>query len=364
MVVAGYEQPFYVLAQFKRPQRTFAWATTAAMVTTMVLYPLLNVSYLCMTPYEGNESLINNLGLAGFARLAGQSPHEPGSAVTRVAAGFQACFILGNLLAQTYTASRVKQEIAREGILPKSLLLGRSDLTILARIFGTKSSSPQGLNAENDDGLANNDTRERAPIAATIILHCGFEMLLVIIFGSLLGPSQAYNFLTYVYTYSIVGVLGLLTLGGLLYLKLDSYINGSDGREWTKIAARRKPYFDPLPALVGFIGLAVLLFAAFVRPSVSKPNELQWYVAPAAGWGAVLLGAVWWAGIRLWERYSYTKLTVRRLPLIYADKDGDPVQTGLVIEHDWVDDSHKGPGLRLRMRRNHGRQFDDNLSIS
>jgi hypothetical protein len=65
---------------------------------------------------------------------------------------------------------------------------------------------------------------------ATKLLHVIFAALLVIAVGIPVKPSNAYRTLTYLRIFSIIVVLGLLTVAGLAYLKIDSWIHGSRSR--------------------------------------------------------------------------------------------------------------------------------------
>jgi len=58
---------------------------------------------------------------------------------TRIVTIILAFFIFGNIIAQTFTASRVKQEIAKEGILPWSFLFAKGSDTFSARLFSPRS---------------------------------------------------------------------------------------------------------------------------------------------------------------------------------------------------------------------------------
>ncbi|KAI9860210.1 MAG: hypothetical protein M1813_006320 [Trichoglossum hirsutum] len=324
----GYEQPFYVLAEVSRPSQYFAKATTFAILTAMVLFPLVNVSYLCMTPYNGNSSLPDNMAIAFFDRLAGNgNPNTTGP--VRGAAVLLAIFIFGNLLAQTYTASRVKQEIAKEGILPWSLLFATGNNTLFARLSSYFYSRPyQTAVSDIDDHL------EQAPIAATA-LHWAFEVILVLVVGLSLPPFQAYSFLTYLYTFTIVGVLGLLTVGGLLYLKLDSLIAGGNGRNW-KAKVAWKPWLDPLPVVLATAALGFLLFSAFAPPSVSQKGSLKWWVGPTVGWLIGTFGVIWWLGLQFIQWRGRWELSTRRVPYIEIDEEGNPIQKAELVEHERI----------------------------
>lgn len=236
----GYEQPFYILAEVKKPRRIFAKYVIVTMVFLTVLFPLTNVGFLCMSPYTGNAELdkIDNMALALIGKIArgrGESEESSRQAVSVILA----LFIFGNILAQTFTASRVKQEIAKEAILPWSLQLASGGNSLLSRLFS------------HDKRPAIHDINhhlEQVPIAATF-LHWVFEVILVLAFGIPLKPSTSYRALTYLKTFSVVGVLGLFTVWGLLFLKLDSRLKGSRGRRWHEKVAWR-PWLDPLPTII------------------------------------------------------------------------------------------------------------------
>ena len=339
----GYEQPYYVLAEVSQPRKVFARATTISMVTALILFPLTNLSYLCMTPYIGNEDLPENMALAFFERLSGLTSTTPKSnpptspTAIRGVAFLLAFFIFGNLLAQTYTASRVKQEIAKEGILPKSLFFATGNDTLLSRFGGGSSSSTTGKSYNSHKPAVSNldSHREQAPIPATL-LHWFFEIVLVLGVGLSVEPSQAYRLLTYIYTFSIVGILGLFTAGGLLYLKIDSWLS-KNGRNW-KEKSIWQPWLDPLPAIVATVALAFMLFAAFVPASTAKEGngDLAWWIGPMVGCASVGLGVLWWLGLQFVQWSGRWELDTKRLPVVEIDADGQAIQRAELVEHNHV----------------------------
>lgn len=129
---AGFEQPFYVLSEVATPKKVFPRAAIIAMLTTIVLYMLVNISYLCVIPKESYTQVTGttiDMATAFFHDLFG-----PGAA-PRAMAGLVAFSILGNILVLTFTAARVKQEIAKEGILPFSLFFATGKITLWARFW-------------------------------------------------------------------------------------------------------------------------------------------------------------------------------------------------------------------------------------
>jgi len=325
----GYEQPFYVLAEVKQPRRIFAKYVIFAMLFVMVLFPLTNVGYLCMVPYPDNNSLEDNdnMALALFQRIArDRKESHDGMGSRQAVSVVLALFIFGNIMAQTFTASRVKQEIAKEGILPWSLQLASGSNSLLSR-----------LSSSNRQPAINNINHhlEQVPIAATF-LHWVFEIVLVLLFGIPIKPSTLYRALTYLKTFSIVGVLGLFTVLGLLSLKMDSRIRGGKGRRWHEKVDWR-PWLDPLPNLVACAALGFILFATFAPPSVSRPKEeLPYWCGPVTGWAVTFLGVVWWLGLRFVQWKGRWELLVRRVPYIEIDHQGEPIQKAEFVEHERI----------------------------
>ena len=329
--LGGYEQPFYVLAEVAQPRRNFAKAATWTMVGLMTLYPLVNVSYLCMAPYNGNESLPDNMAIAMFARLSGtpvsdlNNPKNTGP--VRGAAAILAFFIFGNTLAQTFTGSRVKQEIAKEGILPWSHQLSADSMTLIARL-----TTPQDRRFSPDHI---DDHPEQTPLMATL-LHWALTVLLVAVVGGALPPTQAYKMLSYVKAYTIIGVMGLLTCGGLLYLKVDSALGSKSRRKWSE-KATWKTGFGPLPALFATLSLAILLFGSFAPShSYGSGDPIQSWIMPTVSWAVCLLGVAWWLGLQLIGQVKHAKLVRERIPFIEIDATGQPVQRAEQAMWNWV----------------------------
>ncbi|KAK4167837.1 amino acid transporter [Cladorrhinum sp. PSN259] len=329
----GYEQPFYVLSEVKQPKTLFSKSVMYTMTSFIALYMLINTSYLCMNPYLGPASLSTaspdfptNAGINFFYTLSSGSQKRNQGAVVQGVSFVLALFIFGNLLAQTYTASRVKQEIAKEGILPYSLWFAKSHDTLYAWL------SRRGNTSNGAAGV------EQAPFAATL-LHWAFEVLLVLIFGLLLPPKEAYNFLTYIYTFIIVGILGFLTVCGLLYLKIDAWLRPEPrappsprhvGRGWNG-KHEWYPWLDPLPCVVAVLALGFLIFGAFARPSSQPDDEFQWWVKPLVGWCSLFVGIAWWVVMEVRQRRGAYRIQRDRVTFVEAPEDEDPVQTAELV---------------------------------
>lgn len=339
----GFEQPYYVLSEVRNPKKVFPRHTLLAMSTAMILYVLVNVSYLCVVPKETYTSVPSNtLDMAGtfFHYLFDSTGSGQNTQVARqVFSGFIAFSILGNILAITFTTARVKQEIAKEGILPFSLFFAAGYTTTWAKLRSGPRNNPHTRKTSevNYGNVDFENHLERSPMAA-LTLHW-FTSVLLIAVTSMLKPDTAYSFLISLYGYVNIAVIGFLVSGGLLYLKLDSYI-AKNGRNWDK-KVNYKPWIDPLHAIVYFCAMSFFLFGAFAVPARDSPYVKEvlgyaWFLLPTIGLSSLLWGIIWWLGLKGIERNRRWKLDVRRVPYVERDKDGNYVQKAELVEHGRV----------------------------
>jgi amino acid transporter len=206
------------------------------MFLATILYVLINISYFCVVPeqvYTGLPS--NSLNMAGaflhYLFDESPTPGSPGSnTAERVMAALIAVSIFGNVIVMTFTAARVKQEIAKEGILPYSLFFATGHTTPLAWIK-SRLNRPQ-YNRDSHISMHVNleDHLEKSPMAA-LALHWVTSIVLVLVTVHM-KPSEQYSILTGLYSYVNLNVVGLLVSGGLIYLKMDAFFKKDKGRDW------------------------------------------------------------------------------------------------------------------------------------
>lgn len=121
------------------------------------------------------------------------------------------------VVVMTFTASRVKQEIAKEGILPFSLIFATGKTTPIAWLQSRFSRKRANTNA-SEDGIENlPNPLEQSPMAA-LVLHWLSSLLLIAVTAGL-TTATAYSFLVELYSYVLVVFIGFWTATGLLYCK-------------------------------------------------------------------------------------------------------------------------------------------------
>ena len=167
----------------------------------------------------------------------------------------------------TYTAARVKQEIAKEGILPGCTILANN-----VKIFN------------NDNNLV--------PLGA-LVLHGSMSALLVLATAKL-APLQAYRILVGLYSYTIDAIFGIMLSIGIFVLRIRS----------RSFAIRSfLPYWVSMGAATIYgLSMAFPVCASFVKPSAVYvkyyASSIPWYTVGTVSWCCVALGAIWLLGFR------------------------------------------------------------------
>ncbi|KAK4542948.1 hypothetical protein LTR36_005946 [Oleoguttula mirabilis] len=325
--MSGWKQPFYILAETKSPQKMLPKYTVLGWAILVGLYMLANIGYLLVvdksvvlpsTPH----GLPNHTDLPTlfFQRLFA-SDHDKAS---RAMAAVIAVSIFGNLWVTTFTAVRIKQEIAKEGILPKSLYIAatyRTPYGLLRRWV-----SRQRLHE---------DEIEKAPTLAFTV-HWLSSVLLVIVTAPITDPRKSYFILTNLYAYTINTLVGCLVAVGLCRVKLRR-------SKWHWQERRRyRPWLSPVHAIIYAITTGFILFANFVPPSAGSPftrafTGVPYYIIPVVGISAPLWGVIWYWGLQIHEWRIGRQLTVNREAYWMPDRDcpSEYIQQAEIIDHTW-----------------------------
>lgn len=319
---SGYRQPFYILAEAKSPRKNFPRYTVMAMCFVTVLFLLVNVSYLLVVDKSEVLGQPDGTDLANlFFNSLWSENHEGAS---RAMSALTAVCIFGNLWVMTFTASRVKQEIAKEGIIPFSLQ------------FATSYRTPYGLWQQWTSRRSLRDEEvEQAPTAA-YGLHWFTSVLLIAVTAAITDPRRTYSALVNLYMYTIILGLGFWVSFGLAYTKIRNKNGWREGR-------RYKPWLSPAHVVVYMAASALLLIMAFIPAASGSPfsdavTGIPWYVIPCIGVTAPFWGILWYWGLLFYQaKIKRRELVVIREPYWTKDPDceGEYVQLAEIIDHTW-----------------------------
>jgi amino acid transporter len=320
---SGFEQPFYVLSEVKKPRKIFPTWTLTAMAIAASLFLMINVAYLFAIQ---KMDIINNPNI-DMATVFFRGVFGDESSAQRAMAALIAFSIFGNIVVMTFTAARVKQEIAKEGILPFSLTFATSHTTPFAwltRHFTPPSSSTSPL-----------ERLEQTPMAALALHWCSSVFLILVTIPA--KPTTAYNILVSLYSYTIIVLVGAWVSFGLLLTKLRT-----EKFHW-KTRRRYRPLISPVHALVYFGTCAFVLVCAFVPPGTGSPYAykeagIKWYIVPIIGLSSPLWGLLWYYAFLGYQKWSGWDLQVDRRAFWMRDPDHmeEYVQRAEVVSHFWT----------------------------
>ena len=327
---SGYEQPFYILAEAKSPRKYFPKYTVLALIIAMVLFLLVNISFLLVVDVHMDNVIPRENGLPlsrDMATLFFDHLFQDTERASRAMAGLIALSIFGNLVVMTFTAARVKQEIAKEGILPWSLFFATSYITP----FGLWKSWMSGTKSSGKEV-------EQAPTAA-FCLHWFTSVLLILVTLPISDPTKSYSALVSLYSYVIVVLIGCWVSTGLLLIKLRR-----SKWHWQK-TRRYRPWLSPAHAIIYAVATAFMLITAFIPPKRGSPYHqsvtgFPWYIIPAIGITAPFWGVLWYWGLLIHEWRIGKQLEVSRTAYWIKDPDCDDehveyIQDLEIIDHFW-----------------------------
>lgn len=315
---SGFKQPFYVVSEVETPRRIFPWATTTAVLFQWTLFVLVNVAYLWVVDLSILQEGKEDIATLFVEALFGNDSPTPKRAMN----GLLALSILGNIIVMTFTAARVKQEIAKEGVLPWSLKFATSWTTPWSFV---KERWLLHQRTQSDGELATAGEvhkPDQSPIPA-LALHWLSSIFLVAVTAHL-SIQESFTFLISLYSYSINGIIGSLAAGGLLYLK---YFRNQEWSDISQFQLGPSRWTNSIPAWIYCLFNGFLVFTAFAPPTRTPQSEssitssLPWYVVPVVGMSSIFWGVIWYGGLKLVERSKGEILEICRETTI--------------VEHEW-----------------------------
>ncbi|KKA28283.1 hypothetical protein TD95_001846, partial [Thielaviopsis punctulata] len=243
----GWENANYVLTEVRQPARTLKRAAPIAALAVMLLYVLANIAYFSVFSKDRMATLEVTLSATFFEDIFHKNTFS-----SKVMPVLVALSALGNVFAQTFAMPRVKQELAKQGILPAS------------RFWSS-------------------DWPFRAPSAA-IFLHWIFSVILIVS----LTAKDSYTFVTNIFTYTGNWIKRnfnqVLLAIGLLYL------TWTPSEDW----ARTRTSFRNYPPVTVFYALSLLFTLAVPFVPNDLLGSIPFWVLPTVGTSMLAVGALYW----------------------------------------------------------------------
>ena len=237
------------------------------------------------------------------------------------------------------TSPTVKQEIAKEGVIPFRGV-GK---------FIAKSYEMPDINIKKLFGGSSDPIKEETPVGA-LILHWSLTTVLILATGAQKDPSESYRILVSLYSYVVDAFFGVCLGGGLLFLRCYG------GRKWYQKARDGggiASWISIIAALLFTIANAFPVIASWIPPSrnFNPPTGggIAWYTTPTVGWSVIACGVVYWLIFRFVIPHTGSRkghrLRIQR-KLLFRGEEEHPVQTLEKIKWEWITDSTSGSNAR------------------
>jgi hypothetical protein len=251
----------------------------------------------------------------------------------------------------------VKQEIAKEGILPFAKFFAQTKNLSFGRLLTWIRNDEHSWVNRTFHSLLKQpwlDPREHSqetPFGA-LFLHWLFTNILILATIHL-HPTDAYGVLVNLYSYTIVACFGFAIAVGMLRLRFSS-------QERWREKSSFNPYFSILAAFLFAIGSAYPIIASWVPPKGSFASEttevVPWFTTPTVGWSILGFGMAWYLGFILYasrrSQKDRVEFQVQKVPEFDRDPapNGPPVQVGETVFLAWVAEEYNRPQMEEHRR--------------
>jgi len=295
---------------------------------------LVNIAYMIVVPAA---TQINGNVAELFIQLTlGKVNSYSAKHSSEILNAFMAFSSLGNVIVSTYTAARVKQEIAKEGILPFSKLIARNydALSRLTSCF-RRGSSPAGqYDRKNLARSSETVWHEKTPLGA-LLVHWFFSLIIILATWGVKKPVTAYTIVFGIYSYTIDAFMAVTIGVGLLVLRICT------SRTHWNLKSPSNHIISIVSASIFVIANLFPVAALWAPPSGKFLQEqtYAWYLVPMIGLLLMFFSLLYWGFfVGVVPRIGGNRgkeLKIERIPFFHTEH-GEPVQVAEIVAFDWV----------------------------
>jgi hypothetical protein len=273
----------------------------------------------------------------------------------QIFASFLAVSSFGNVVVMTFTAARVKQEIAKQGILPWSKFFAEDHDVSIGRLLKWFQMKGWFTFLFRFKWFHPNNHTEKTPLGA-LLLH--IVTCIILILATLgIDAQDAYTLHANVYVYVINTFFGIFLGLGILILRFkgppptdigtESLTSDGAGRKtWTEMTGPKiKPVISITAAIVYMVGSAWPIANLWVPPVNAASASLKWFVIPTMAWTVLAISATWFIGFLIYakrrEKKFYEVFTIDK-DEVFENADESNVEApntathGLILDHERV----------------------------
>ncbi|CAG7558842.1 unnamed protein product [Fusarium equiseti] len=345
---SGFDQPNYVLGEIKHPRKTYPRSMWWGVGLVSVLYMAVNICYMIVVPPNVQES--KNVAQEFFYLIF--DPNNESSSkryeIKRAVNAFLAINAFGNIVVMTYTAARMKQEIAKQGFLPFTSFFAMNRDVSFGRFLmwlegGERKSKSQPVGdghqgvvetqrCNSQKAIGNrklrvrffkffnpSNHREKTPVGA-LVLH--FTSCIVLILATWnTSASNAYSVLSGLIAYLTSAWFGFFLALGILILHFRGPPTtepaltprhhkvpnqGPVKSSWAKMTKGSvNPKLSICCGCLYLVGNLYPIITGWIPPSkVFDSRTLAWWAVPLISWCVLAFSALWFLGFISVAKYK------------------------------------------------------------
>ncbi|KAF7561456.1 hypothetical protein G7046_g2689 [Stylonectria norvegica] len=301
--MSGFEQPNYVMGEISRPRRKHPLAMITGVSIAVVLYMAVNISYMVVVPKETQIHGVGGVAQSFFELTLGSlSNNRTG---IRIFNAFLAIASMGNIIVMTYTAARVKQEIAKEGILPFAKFFAQNRDVSLGRVLHWFQRKGWFSSILRIRWFSPEEHTEKTPVGAFVLHVIACTVLIFATWG--MEPLSAYTLLTSLSAYVITAFFGTFLGLGILILRFFGPPATTDAEDttgqptapmtWRQMTGKHiNPVVSVVAASIYVVGGLYPIITTWIKPSSAITQTVTWWLVPTISWIIIGWGVAWFLG--------------------------------------------------------------------
>lgn len=270
-------------------------------------------------------------------------PESPDDTGYRIFATFIAISSLGNVIVMTFTAARIKQETAKQGILPFANFLARDRDVSVGRLLKWFKRKGWFHSILKHKWFSPEQHSEKTPAGALVLHFISCVILLLATLG--MAAQDAYTLLTSLAAYVVNAFFGVFLGLGILIMRFHGPPRTSPEvptMTWTEMTGPGiKPLLSVTTAVIYLVGNLWPVATMWIPPEASTLSSLAWYVVPTVSWVILAVGGLWFLGFFAYakrrEMKKYEVFTVEKAPEFESANGGEAGTDGdLILVHETV----------------------------
>lgn len=354
----GIDQPSYVLGEIKHPRKNLPRSMWWGMGIVSVLYLAVNVCFMIIVP--ASAQLNNNVSEEFFNQI-----FDSKIRARQTCNAFLAISSFGNIVVWTFTAARMKQEIAKQCFIPFATFFAKNKDVSLGRLLMWLEGGSRGSRGWRIKFLNPANHREKTPVGALILHLVTCIVLIMATYG--MSAGEAYVLLTRFFSYVLAAWFGCFLALGILILRFrgppatepvqtpnHNHVPNQQPiqKSWKQMTKGTvNSHLSVICSCLYLIGSLYPVIATWIPPKQNVSTSGDWYILPVISWCVLVFSALWFfmfKAIAMYRSHTGSKdfVYVTEPEFEYAEKIQEGSEDGDLLAGEATSRTRRG-GLIL-----------------